>query len=203
MVYGNRLYGTASIFYDANNDQRASHYSRSLQLNQPSFSGWSQVSDAEPERVCLRVDDGRARRVAGDAWRTGAHGPVLHSDCVAYVERPRSVRLQSRAGRSAVPCSASPLLYYTLDHATARVRGKGRILRMARRRRFAAWLSSPVPAPRCISGTMVWVRTVMATAPSNQSLAGSMARTVRVWCYDPAIATKVSTPTPTAIRLGL
>ena len=41
MVYGNRLVGTASIFYDANNNQRVSHFSRSLQLNQPSFSGWS------------------------------------------------------------------------------------------------------------------------------------------------------------------
>src|SRR6185436_19245947 len=37
LVYGNRLYGTASIFYDANNTQTVSHYSRSLQLNQPSF----------------------------------------------------------------------------------------------------------------------------------------------------------------------
>jgi hypothetical protein len=37
LVYNNRLYGTASVFYDALNQQKVSHYSRSLQLNEPSF----------------------------------------------------------------------------------------------------------------------------------------------------------------------
>ena len=43
MVYGDRLYGTASIYYDANNIQRLSHYSRSTDLSASSFSGWSAV----------------------------------------------------------------------------------------------------------------------------------------------------------------
>src|SRR4030095_971965 len=37
LVHGNRLYGSAAIYYDAGNEQRVSHFSRSLQLTQPSF----------------------------------------------------------------------------------------------------------------------------------------------------------------------
>ena len=57
MVYGNRLYGTATIFYDANNTQTVSHYSRSLQLNQPSFSGWSRMTIVfNCSLACIRLE---------------------------------------------------------------------------------------------------------------------------------------------------
>ena len=37
LVYGDRLYGAASIYYDANNTQRVSHFSRSTNLSASSF----------------------------------------------------------------------------------------------------------------------------------------------------------------------
>ena len=117
MVYNNRLYGTASIFYDANNTQRVSHYSRSLQLNQPSFQGWSQVWEAE-----------RAGYVSGmmavlpPEWRSQLGGAAITGQCcipiawrtsggpAAFAFDPQQV------GQSTVP--ASPLLYYDGSHAT-------------------------------------------------------------------------------------
>src|SRR5687768_8008239 len=74
LVYGNRLYGTASVFYDALNTQRVSHYSRSLQLNQPSFSGWSRVW--EPSKTgyvsgTMSVIPAEWRSLLGGAAATG------------------------------------------------------------------------------------------------------------------------------------
>ena len=61
MVFGNRLYGTASIYYDANGTQQVSHYSRSLQLNEPSFRGWSRVWDTGKTGFIFRLDVGGAQ----------------------------------------------------------------------------------------------------------------------------------------------
>jgi len=117
MVYGNRLYGTASIFYDANNTQRVSHYSRSLQLNQPSFSGWSQVWET-----------GHSGFVSGwmaavpSEWQAKLGGPAITGQCcIPIVWRtsngPAALAFNpAQIGQAAV--SATPLLYYTLEHAT-------------------------------------------------------------------------------------
>ena len=117
MVSGNRLYGTASIYYDANNTQRVSHFSRSLQLNQPSFSGWSAVWDS-----------GRTGFVSGfmtvlpSEWQPRLAGKALTGQCcIPIVWRtsvgPAAVAFDPAAvGQSVV--SAKPLLYYTGEHAT-------------------------------------------------------------------------------------
>ena len=76
MVYGNRLYGTASIFYDANNTQRFSHFSRSLQLNQPSFSGWSSVWRADQSGFV----SGWMTAVPNE-WQALLGGPALTGQC--------------------------------------------------------------------------------------------------------------------------
>ena len=75
MVYGNRLYGTAYIYFDASNTQRVSHYSRSLQLNESSFSGWSAVWH-RPARVRGGHDGGGSERVAGQLG-----GPAITGQC--------------------------------------------------------------------------------------------------------------------------
>ncbi len=43
MVSGGNLFGTAAVYYDANNTQTASHYRRSTNLRAPSFSGFASV----------------------------------------------------------------------------------------------------------------------------------------------------------------
>jgi hypothetical protein len=117
MVYNNRLYGTASIYYDANNTQRVSHFSRSLQLSQSSFSGWSQVWLT-----------GRTGFVSGamavipSDWRGLLGGPAATGQCcIPVVGRtswgPSAFSFDpAQVGAPAVP--ASPLLYYTGDHPT-------------------------------------------------------------------------------------
>lgn len=117
MVLNNRLYGTASIFYDANNTQRVSHYSRSLQMNESSFSGWSRVWET-----------GKTGFVSGlmaiipAEWRGLLGGSAITGQCcVPIVTRtswgPAAFAFDpSKVGEAAV--GASPLLYYTDAHPT-------------------------------------------------------------------------------------
>ena len=117
MVYGNRLYGTAYIYFDATNVQRVSHYSRARQLTQPSFSGWSQV-----------WENGKSGFVAGimapvpKEWQAKLGGPAITGQCcIPIVSRtsfgPAAFAFDpSQIGQPKVP--AIPLLYYPGDHAT-------------------------------------------------------------------------------------
>ncbi len=117
IVHGDRLVGNAAIYYDANNVQTMSHFSHSMQLNQPSFSGWSQVGDS-----------GRSGFVAGPmakvpaAWQARLGGAAVTGQCcmpitwrtsagpAAYSFNPTAV------GAAVVP--AQPLLYYPMGHET-------------------------------------------------------------------------------------
>lgn len=117
LVSGNRLYGTASIYYDANNTQRVSHFSRSLQLNQPSFSGWSSVW--QPERSGFVAG---MMALVPPEWQARLGGPAVTGQCcVPIVSRtsngPAAFSFDpARIGEHRV--SATPLLYYTLNNAT-------------------------------------------------------------------------------------
>jgi hypothetical protein len=115
MVSGNRLYGTASVYYDALNTQAISHYSHSLQLNEPSFSGWSRVWDL-----------GKTGFVSGlmalvpSEWQPLLGGPAVTGQCcipivtrtswgpAAFAFNPQQI------GQAAA--SATPLLYYNDAH---------------------------------------------------------------------------------------
>jgi hypothetical protein len=114
MVYGNRLYGTSTIWYDANITQRVSHFSRSLQLNQPSFSGWSAVWRAEHAGLV----SGFMAPVPSE-WQLKLGGPALTGQCcVSIVSRtsngPAAFAFDpAKVGQPVV--SASPLLYYTIE----------------------------------------------------------------------------------------
>jgi len=117
LIFGNRLYGTAYIYYDAGNAQRVSHFSRARQLNQPSFSGWSQVWDT-----------GKSGFVAGMMahvpveWQSKLGGPAITGQCcIPIITRtsfgPSAFAFNpSQVGQPKVP--AIPLLYYPSDHAT-------------------------------------------------------------------------------------
>jgi len=82
LIVNNRLYGTASIYYDAINSQRVSHYSHSLQLNQASFAGWSSVWD--PAKTGFV--SGAMAAVPAE-WQSRLGGPAITS-----TNRPGSAR---------------------------------------------------------------------------------------------------------------
>ena len=114
---GDRLYGTARIYYDANNTQTVSHYARSTNLSTKSFSGWSRVWDR-----------GRTGFVSGflasvpPEWQAKLGGPHLTGQCcIPIVSRtsagPAAFSFDaSKIGQPALP--ANPLLYYDGQHAT-------------------------------------------------------------------------------------
>ena len=190
MVYGDRLYGTAAIFYDANNTQRVSHYSRSARLNQASFSGWSQVWET-----------GRSGFVSGwmtavpSEWQSALGGRALTGQCCipiawrtswgpsAFAFNPAEV------GQPAV--SASPLLYYTDANPT-----------------LGPWEGSnpTYGATTAVAGMVVVAGTRTAlyvgrngigphcygNGTPNQSIHGNYSPDGTVWCYDPTSSDKGS-----------
>jgi hypothetical protein len=118
LVHGNRLYATGSIYYDGDNEQVVSHFSRSTNLSEPSMRGMSQVWET-----------GRAGYVGGymasvpAQWHALLGGPAITGQCCIPVVRRTSYGPAAfgfdPAGigpNTALP--ATPLLYYTDDHAT-------------------------------------------------------------------------------------
>lgn len=184
LVYGNRLYGTASVFYDALNSQRVSHYSRSLQLNERSFSGWSRVWDtAKTGYVAgtMSVIPAEWRALLGGAATTG-------QCCIPVISRtslgPSAFAFDpANIGQASV--SASPLLYYTSEHAT-----------------LGQWnASSPVYGSTTQMGGVAIIastRTALyfgrnglgpncyGNGTSDQSLHGKMSPDGVPYCYDPS-----------------
>ena len=117
MVYGNRLYGTASVYYDAANTQRVSHYSRSLQLNEPSFKGWSSVWESGKTGYISGM-----MSVVPTEWRNLLGGPAATGQCcIPIVTRTSwgpSAFAFDPVQLSATPATATPLLYYPAEHPT-------------------------------------------------------------------------------------
>jgi len=189
LVHGDRLYGSASIYYDANNTQRASHYSRSTTLSAPSFVGMAPVWQADmtgfvsgymanvPAEWQARLG---ATALTGQcclpiAWRT-SWGPS------AFGWNPSQL-----GSRNLVP--ATPLLYYPHDHHT-----------------LGHWDASgsayggttQINGVAIIAGT----RTLLyfgrnGTGPfcygngtADQSLVGKLGPDNEIYCYDPTSPAK-------------
>ena len=190
MVYGDRLYGTATIFYDANNTQRASHFSRSLQLNQPSFSGWSSVWQADRSGFV----SGWMAAVPSE-WQASLGGPAVTGQCCVSIAWRTSTGPSafafnpSQIGQPSVP--ASPLLYYGLDHptlgpwdgsnptygATTQIQGVALIAGS----RTALFFGRNGLGPHCYgNGT------------PNKALEGTVGVDGANWCYDPTNSDKGS-----------
>jgi hypothetical protein len=117
LVYGDRLYGAVSIYYDANNTQRVSHFSRSTNLSASSFSGWSSVW-----RPAYAGFVSGFMALVPSAWQGALGGPAVTGQCcvpiawrtswgpAAFAFNPVNV------GQSTV--AATPLLYYPPEHPT-------------------------------------------------------------------------------------
>jgi len=199
MVYGGRLYGTASIYYDAQNTQRQSHYSRSLQLNQLSFSGWSQVWET-----------GRAGFVSGlmalvpAEWRAILGGPALTGQCCIPIASrtswgPAAFSFNpAQVGQASV--AANPLLYYSAEHPT-----------------LGHWNGSnptygatiQIGGMAVIAGTRTAIyvgrngtgANCYGNGTSNQSLHGTIGADGALWCYDPTTSDKGSHAYPYRYQL--
>jgi hypothetical protein len=118
LVFGKRLYGAGLIYYDANNIQTVSHFSRPLAL--------TARGAVPPQRV---GEKGKSGFVAGymavvpPEWQTRLGGPAITGQCcvpiisrtswgpAAFVWNPADLD----RGR---PIDATPLLYYDSSHPT-------------------------------------------------------------------------------------
>lgn len=118
LVYRNRLYGTGSIYYDAANAQRRSHFARPLTLIE---------RGATPLRAVW--DDRRTGYVAGylalvpPEWQTRLGGPAVTGQCcVPIVSRtsmgPAAFAFDPAAIDDDRTVDARPLVYYPGDHPT-------------------------------------------------------------------------------------
>lgn len=191
MVFGNRLYGTASVYYDANNTQQVSHYSRSLQLNERSFQGWSSVWAANRTGFVSG-----AMSVVPTEWRSLLGGSAATGQCcIPVVWRtswgPSAFAFDpTKIGGQGV-VSASPLLYYTQEHPTlgqwdnanptygATIQMGG--MAMIAGTRTVLYFGRNGTGPNCYgSGTV------------DRSLVGTMAADGGHYCYDPTSSDKGS-----------
>ena len=118
LVLGKRLYGTGLIYYDANNTQTISHFSRSLSLSQPGAGKIKSVGDK-----------GRSGYVAGymapipPEWQSALGGPAITGQCcVPIISRtswgPAAFAWDPSDLDSRDRVEAIPLVYYDGAHHT-------------------------------------------------------------------------------------
>jgi hypothetical protein len=118
LIHDGRLYGTGLIYYDAAHAQRLTHFSRSLDLSRP-----------EVQRIYQVGETGKAGFVAGymasvpTEWQTALGGAAVTGQCcIPIIGRTSwgpslfSWNPADLGRRDPVP--ATPLLYYTEQHAT-------------------------------------------------------------------------------------
>lgn len=118
LVYNGRLYGSGLIYYDANNTQRLSHFSRPLRLAE---------KGASPMRAVW--DNRRSGFVAGylalvpAEWQARLGGPAITGQCcVPIVSRtslgPAAFAFDPAELEMKKQVEAVPLVYYPTDHPT-------------------------------------------------------------------------------------
>jgi hypothetical protein len=198
LVSGGNLYGTASVYYDANNTQTVSHYRHSLTLSTSSFSGFSAVWQPTSADVANGVPPLATGYASGylaavpSAWQSLLGGPAISGQWGLPIIMRESYgpdaivwdpsQLGSRNGQS--------LLYYTNTHQT-----------------LGAWANaSPMWGGTATNGGAVLVdgtRTALffgrnglgtfcyGEGTSNASLVGTINPTDNAeYCYDPTSSDK-------------
>ena len=188
IIYNNRLYGNASVYYDAMNDQRISHFSHSMQLSELSFSGWTRVWEI-----------GKSGFVSGfmslvpSEWQALLGGPAVTGQCcIPIVSRtsmgPAAFAFNpSQIGQPST--AATPLLYYpdthpTLGHWSASNPTYGSSTEMGGMQiisgtRTALYFGRHGVGPNCYG---------LGTA--NQALHETMSPEGEKYCYDPTDSSK-------------
>lgn len=189
LVHGDHLYGSASIYYDANNTQRLSHYSRSTTLSSPSFVGMAAVW--QPDQAGFV--SGYMANVPGE-WQQKLGGQAITGQCCLPIAwrtswGPSAFAWNPAELSAGATVPAAPLLYYSDDHHTlGHWDGSGP----------AYGGTTQINGVAIIAGT----RTALffgrnGTGPfcygngtSDQSLAGTLGPDNEIYCYDPTTPAK-------------
>ena len=184
LVMGKQLYGTASVYYDANNNQQVSHYARSTVLSTPgSTVGMRQVwSDYKTGFV-----SGYMSTVPTE-WQQKLGGPALTGQCCIPIAwrtswGPSAFAFNPPDLYSLAKVPAQPVLYYSDSHSTlGRWEENGTT--------YSA--STEITGMAVLAGT----RTVLyvgrigegqfcyGDGTSNPSLVGTIAPDTAIYCYD-------------------
>jgi len=118
LVFNGKLYGTAYLYYDANGNQRASHYSRSLRLSQTSATSFLPVWQPS----LTGFVSGYLATIPQE-WQAALGGQAITGQCcipivsrtswgpAAFAWNPADIGVRN-------PVPATPLVYYTGDHST-------------------------------------------------------------------------------------
>jgi hypothetical protein len=191
LVQDGAIYGAAAIYYDANNNQRVSHYMRSTSLTTPSFSGMKTLWQTDRTGFV----SGFMSAVPAE-WQDRLGGRAITGQCCTPIAwktswGPSAFAFDPADIGSTNPVQATPLLYYSNEHptlgqwsatgsaygATTRVNGVAIISGT----RTVLFFGSTGHGPACYgNGTNI------------QSLHGSPSPDGTIWCYDPASTDKGS-----------
>ncbi len=190
MVYQQRLYGTGIIYYDANNTQAISHFSRPLNLSDRSITPFERVG----ERGRLGFVAGYMAPVPAE-WQSRLGGPAITGQCCVSIISRTSAGPAAFAWnpadllRGSNDIKASPLVVYPVDHATlgpwdnsnptyGGTTQMGGVV-VIPGTQTALFIGSNGLGPFCYgNGT------------ANKLLVGTIGSDGAAWCYDPAVSGK-------------
>ena len=118
LVFDNRLLGTGLIFYDANNTQTVSHFSRPLELSSRGATPMRRVWQARAAGFV-----GGYMALVPEEWQAALGGPAVTGQCcVPIISRtswgPSAFAWNPRDLENSSAVAAKPLLYYSGEHAT-------------------------------------------------------------------------------------
>lgn len=189
LVHEGRLYGSGVIYYDANNAQEFTHFSRALKLTDASVKGMYRVGEK-----------GKAGLVAGymaavpPEWQSALGGPAVTGQCcIPIVGRtswgPAAFAWNPAELGTTATTPVAPLVYYTGEHPTlgpweGSNETYGGAIEMGGvaippGRRTALFVGRNGLGPFCYGeGT------------ADQARANQSSATGERWCYDPTSADK-------------
>ena len=113
LVYKNRLYITGFVFYDADNAQRSSHFSRPLTLSNSEVTGPIRVGSQG-----VGFHSGYMGSIPVE-WQTQFGGPALTGNCcLSIISRTSYGPAVSVFDPESTAQTATSLVHYTQDHQT-------------------------------------------------------------------------------------
>jgi hypothetical protein len=189
LVMGDRLYGSASIYYDAQNTQRVSHYSHSTTLSQPGVNGMRQVWEDQKSGFV-----GGYMATVPAEWQAALGGPAITGQCCIPVTwrtswGPSAFAFNPADINSLAKVPATPLLYYPQEHPTLGhwdrsdpvYGGTTQIMGVA----ILAGTRTALYFGRNGTGALCY-----GNGTGDQSLAGTLGPDGAIYCFDPTSTAK-------------
>lgn len=198
LVANGQLYGTAEIYYDANNQQRYSHYYRSLSLTTTSFHGFFAVWQAAKTGFV----SGWLASVPAE-WQSSLGGSAITGQCcIPIVTRtsfgPSAFAFEPSALQLLTP--AVPLLYYTQSGQLGVYDGQSNYWNGTTEMHGAALIGGT--RTLLFYGKQGTGPYCYGDATSNQALGGTINPTDgEIYCYDPVIQTKAPHAYPYVLQM--